>query len=284
MRRSHATRRRAGCPASAEVSARSEFTFVRLDDDEDGVAVLTLRRPERLNALTAPMIREMITAVDQVASGSARALMLTGAGRAFCAGADLVEAAADETGAADRGAILERSLNPLMLRLAALPIPVVTAVNGPAVGGGCGIALAGDIVIAARSASFLLPFTRLGLVPDVGATWLLPRLVGRARALGTMMLGDSISAQQAIDWGLIWAVADDGALREEALAIARRLAAGPTVALGLTRSAVNLAATSSLADALDGERKAQRRAGATEDHREGLVAFLSKDQPRFQGR
>ena len=266
------------------MSTLSEFTFVRLDVEDDGVAVLTLNRPERLNALTPPMIGEMITAVDRVTDGAARTLLLTGAGRAFCAGADLVEAAADKAGAADRGAILERGLNPLLLRLTALSIPVVTAVNGPAVGGGCGIALAGDIVIAARSATFLLPFTRIGLVPDVGATWLLPRLLGRARALGMMMLGDSVSAQQAVDWGLIWAVADDGTLRDKALAIARRLAAGPTVALGLTRAAVELAATSSLADALDGEREAQRRAGATEDHREGLGAFLGKNQPRFRGR
>lgn len=257
-------------------------TEVRLQES-DGLATLTLDRPDRLNALTPGMVEELIAAVDQVRAGPARALLLRAEGRAFCSGADLSHAAAEEGGSLDGGAVLERLFNPLLLRLVDLPIPIVTAVNGAAVGGGCGYAFAGDIVFAAKSAYFLLPYVRVGLVADVGATWMLPRLVGRARAMGMMLLGERVTAEQAQDWGLIWAAVDDDALAATALETARQLAAGPTVSFGLTRAAVHASASSSLAEALEGEREGQETARRTCDHREGLEAFLAKRLPHFSG-
>jgi len=185
---------------------------------------------------------------------------------------------------ADAGEVLERYYNPLVEALFALPIPVVAAVNGPAAGAGCSLALAADFVIAARSAYFLQAFVNIGLVPDAGASWILPRLVGRARALEMMMLGERIPAEQALSWGLVARVAEDKDLMDEAVALARRLASGPTVALGLIRQLVRDADHLSLSDGLAAERAAQKRAGETEDFRRAALAFVRKETPRFGGR
>lgn len=251
--------------------------------EEAGLATLTINRPEKLNALAPQTLEEMLDAVDSVRdAGTARALLLTGAGRAFCAGADL--AALGPEDAQDMGAGLERYYNPLLERFRALPIPFITAVNGAAAGGGCGYALAGDIVIAARSAYFLQPFANIGLVPDVGATWLLPRLAGRARASAMMLLGERIPAETALEWGMIYRVTDDADLLPAATKIATRLASGPTISLGLTRQALTAALTMTLSETLLLERTNQRAAGRTADHAEALAAFLAKRSPVFTGR
>ena len=235
-----------------------------------GVATLTINRPQVMNALSGQTLEEMLHALATVrASGDVRVLLLTGVGRAFCTGADLSVLDDSGDGPPDRGAGLESGFNPVLEALAELPFPFITAVNGAAAGGGCGYALAGDIVIAARSAYFLQPFANIGLVPDVGATWLLPRLAGRARALGMMMLAERIPAQTAQEWGLIWQVVDDDALLDTARALARRLADGPTQSYALMRKAVARAATMTLSEALD--------------HAEGVAAFREKRPPRFTG-
>ena len=233
-----------------------------------------------LNALAPITLEEMIHAVDRVRDErSARALLLTGVGRAFCSGADLSAGLTPD----DMGAGLERGFNPLLQRLAALPIPLVTAVNGAAAGGGCGYALAGDVVIAGRSAYFLQPFAGIGLVPDVGSTWLLPRLAGRARASAMMILGERISAETALEWGMIYQVVEDAELPATARALAVKLAAGPTVAYGLMRRAIHAGLETSLTQSLALERENQRIAGRTADHKEGVAAFLEKRSPAFRG-
>lgn len=254
--------------------------------EENGVATITLNRPDRLNAMSPESLELFIELLDRVRDeGTARALLLTGKGRAFCSGADLAAKDA-KTGdiPADRGIGLEQGHNVVFERMRYLPIPIVCAVNGAAAGGGCGYALAGDIVIAARSAYFLQPFANIGLVPDVAATWLLPRLVGKARATAMMLLAEPIPAETACDWGLIWQVVDDDALMEAAGALARKLADGPTVAYGLMRQGIADALEISATQALAMERRNQRIAGNTEDHHEGVAAFLAKRPPRFSGR
>lgn len=250
-------------------------------EERDGIATLTMNRPEQLNAMGMESLDLFVELLDKVRDdGTARALVLTGKGRAFCSGADL---SAKGGVPADRGVGLEKGHNLVFDRLRYLPIPVVCAVNGGAAGGGCGYALAGDIVIAARSAYFLQPFANIGLVPDVGATWLLPRLIGKARATAMMMLGERIPAQTAAEWGMIWQVVDDDMLMETAQAVARKLADGPTVAYGLMRQAITDSLETSLAQALQMERRNQRVAGLTHDHHEGVTAFLEKRPPRFTG-
>lgn len=257
------------------------YDDIRLEET-DGVAVLTLDRPKLLNALSQGSLREMMHALDRVRdAGTARVLVLTGAGRAFCSGADLT---ADEGHRpTDMGAGLEAGFNPVLERLRRLPVPLITAVNGLAAGGGCGYALAGDLAIAARSAYFLQPFANIGLVPDVGATWLLPRLIGKARATAMMMLGERITAEQALQWGMIYDVVDDDALLDAAMTLARRLASGPTVAYGLMRQGIADSLEMSLSDSLALERNNQRIAGRTKDHAEGVTAFLEKRKPVFVG-
>jgi 2-(1,2-epoxy-1,2-dihydrophenyl)acetyl-CoA isomerase len=256
-----------------------------LFDVADGVGVLTLNRPERLNSFTATMHEEIAAAVGRVETDAAiRALLITGAGRGFCAGQDLNLRRDAEAGDFDAGASLERHYNPLIRRLKALRKPVVAAVNGPAAGAGANLALACDIVLAARSASFLQAFARIGLVPDAGGTWVLPRLVGAARAMGLMMLGEPISAETAAQWGLIWKVVDDDKLMDEAQTLARKLAQGPTLGLGLIKEALNRSLDNGLSAQLDTERDLQRIAARSEDFREGVAAFLEKRPARFTGR
>jgi 2-(1,2-epoxy-1,2-dihydrophenyl)acetyl-CoA isomerase len=254
-----------------------------LFEEDKGVATITINRPDKLNALSAQSLSELSHALDRVRDGgTARALLLTGAGRAFCSGADL-SVAHGGGGPIDMGAGLETGFNPVLEKLRRLPVPLITAINGGAAGGGCGYALAGDIVIAARSAYFLQPFANIGLVPDVGATWLLPRLAGRARATAMMMLGERIPAEQALDWGMIYQVVDDAELMATARAIAVRLAAGPTVAYGLMRQAITDGLASTLTESLARERRDQFTAGRTADHAEGVAAFLEKRKPVFRG-
>ncbi len=257
------------------------YEQIKVEIGADNVATLTLNRPDSLNALTAAMLDEMRAAVESLPESGARCLLLTGVGRGFSSGADL---AADGGLPEDVGAVLEGHFNPVVEALFACPLPIVAAVNGPAAGAGCSIALAADIVIAGRSAYFLQAFINIGLIPDAGATWLLPRLAGRARAMEMMMLGERIPAEQAADWGMISRVVDDDKLADEAAALAGRLAAGPTVAYGLIRRLARDAGQSTLDDALVAERVAQRDAGYTEDFKRAVFAFLQKQKPRFEGR
>jgi 2-(1,2-epoxy-1,2-dihydrophenyl)acetyl-CoA isomerase len=255
---------------------------------EDGVALLRLNRPKVLNSLNAQLMDEMRSALAAVSEDDgARALVLTGNGRGFCAGADL--AAGEMTPGVSVGEAVAQSMddrfNPLIRDLFHLNKPVVAAVNGTTAGGGVGVALAADIVIAARSASFKLVFVpRLGIVPDCGASFFLQRLIGRARALGVSMLGDSLPAERAAEWGLIWSCVDDGELMQQAMDIAARLAAGPTLAFPRLRSVLAAAEHNTLDQQLDLERDAQRILCDSEDFLEGTMAFLQKRKPKFKGR
>jgi 2-(1,2-epoxy-1,2-dihydrophenyl)acetyl-CoA isomerase len=257
------------------------YEHVRLEIGADAVATLTIARPDRLNALSSRTVDELRAAVEDTGRSGARCLLLTGEGRGFSSGADLASGGGLPE---DAGAALEKHFNPLVEALFALPIPVVAAVNGPAAGAGCSLALAADVVIAARSAYFLQAFVNIGLIPDAGATWLLPRLVGRARAMEMMLLGERVSAEQALAWGMISRVVDDEALATEALTLAVRLAQGPTVALGLIRRMARDAEQLPLSDALAAERVAQERAGESADFKGAVIAFLQKQQPKFGGR
>lgn len=260
-----------------------EYQQIQAELTAASVGVVTLNRPDSLNALTSVMLDELRDAVSRLPGEGARCLMLIGAGRGFSSGADLGSGAGGGL-PDDVGLELERHFNPLMEAIAGCPVPVVAAVNGPAAGAGASLALLADIVIAARSAYFLQAFVNIGLVPDAGATWLLPRLVGRARAIEMMMLGERVPADKAADWGMIARVVDDEFLAEEAIALATNLARGPTKALGLIRRLARDAEQLSLTEALAAERAAQRDAGRTEDFRSAVIAFLQKRQPTFQGR
>ncbi len=253
---------------------------------EDGAARLTLNRPDRLNSFTVEMHGEMRDALDRTASDdSVRTLLITGAGRGFCAGQDLSDRAVAPGGdGVDLGESLEERYNPLIRRLTSLPMPVVCAVNGVAAGAGANIALAADIVIAARSARFIQSFANIGLVPDSGGTWHLPRLVGQTRALGMALTGEPISAETAADWGLIWKAVDDASLMDEANALIATFAAAPTSGLAQTKRAIRTAFERTLDEGLDLERDLQRALGRTEDYREGVDAFLNKRKPAFKGR
>lgn len=247
------------------------------------VLVITLNRPERLNAASLELAQEVTGALYDLQG--ARAVLLTGAGRAFCSGADLQargERSAVSGGDASHHALMN-VYNPVMSQLLRSPVPVVTAVNGAAAGIGCSMALAGDFVLAGRSAYFLQAFVNIGLVPDGGSSWLLARAIGRARATQMMMLGERIGAEQAADWGLIYRAVDDAALMEEALTLATRLAAGPTVALAAMRRNLMTALDGSFDEVLRAEAEGQRTAGNTHDAREGAASFVEKRKPAFTG-
>ena len=255
-------------------------------ESADGIARLTLNRPDRLNSFTATMHEELRDALTRVrADAAARVLLLTGAGRGFCAGQDLSDrAVAPGDAPVDLGASIEANYRPLVLALRSFPMPVVCAVNGVAAGAGANVALACDLVIAARSASFIQAFCKIGLIPDSGGTYFLPRLVGTARAMGLALLGDKLAAQLAADWGLIWKCVDDADLAPTVEALLAQLAQAPTRGLVATRHALHAASNATLEAQLDLERDLQRELGYSADYREGVAAFLAKRPPRFTGK
>ncbi|CAM3948056.1 2-(1,2-epoxy-1,2-dihydrophenyl)acetyl-CoA isomerase PaaG [Vreelandella rituensis] len=252
---------------------------------EDGVARITLNRPESLNSFNTEMHAEMRKTLKAVRQDpSVRALLLTGSGRGFCAGQDLSDrSVAPGEQAPDLGESLEKRYNPLLRALKDMPFPTICAVNGVAAGAGANIALACDIVLAARSASFIQAFCKIGLIPDSGGTWTLPHLVGMARAKGLAMLGDKLPAEKAEQWGMIWRCVDDEALQEEAMNMARHLATQPTRGLALIKRALHASSDNSFDEQLDLERDLQRLAGRSEDYREGVSAFIEKRRPTFKG-
>ncbi|MGZ8364078.1 MAG: 2-(1,2-epoxy-1,2-dihydrophenyl)acetyl-CoA isomerase PaaG [Caulobacteraceae bacterium] len=254
---------------------------------KDGAARLTLNRPDRLNSFTVQMHEEVADALSRVEAkdSGVRVLLLTGAGRGFCAGQDLSDRAVAPGGAAvDLGESVEKRYNPLVKRLVTLPMPVVCAVNGVAAGAGANIALACDIVIAARSARFIESFANIGLIPDSGGTWHLARHVGQARALGMALTGEPVPAEKAEAWGLIWKCVDDDQLAVETDALLARFASGPTRGLAATKRAIRGAWMRPLGEELDNERDLMRELGGSDDYKEGVAAFMEKRSPKFTGR
>ena len=253
-----------------------------LVDDHDGWVKITLNRPDRLNSLNVDLHLALRAALD--AARQSRAVLITGAGRGFCAGQDLGERNPDSGDwPPDLGAMLRDYFNPLIRQVSDLPVPVVCAVNGVAAGAGASLALACDIVLAARSTKFIQAFSKIGLAPDAGASWLLPARIGQARAMALALTGAPVSAEQAADWGMIWQCHDDAALMPAAEALVSQLAAGPTAAYAATKALVQDAATNSLSDQLDAEAAAQQALGRSADYAEGVRAFLAKRPARFGG-
>lgn len=256
-------------------------------DLSDGVARLTLNRPDKLNSFTEAMHAELRDALDRVqANKAARVLVLTGAGRGFCAGQDLADRGMQMAAGGpppNLGDTVENNYKPLVLRLANLRVPTVAAVNGIAAGAGASIALACDLVLAAKSAYFLQAFSKVGLIPDTGGTWFLPQRIGMARALGLALLAEKLPAEKAAEWGLIWAAIDDGEFAATVDRIAAQLAAAPTKALLRTRQAMHTAPTHTLEQQLSMESCFMRELGASPDYAEGVRAFLEKRAPKFSG-
>lgn len=249
-------------------------------EESNGVAWVTLNRPEKLNSLTGSMLSDLRTKVIHAGSSeTVRAMVLSGSGRAFCAGQDLAE-----VDGVDLGDVLERDYNPLIRSIKSLNLPVIACVNGVAAGAGANLALSADIVLAGRSARFIQSFAQLGLVPDAGGSWSLPKLVGLPRALGLAMTAEPVSAEQAEQWGMIWRCCDDNDLIEETNQLATKLAAMPTTGLAYTKRLLNDSGLNTLDEQLNLERDYQRAACATDDYKEGLDAFLNKRQPKFTGR
>jgi 2-(1,2-epoxy-1,2-dihydrophenyl)acetyl-CoA isomerase len=250
---------------------------------DDGVARITLNRPDRLNSFTAQMHQELRNALIQ--AENARVVILTGAGRGFCAGQDLNErAVASGDHAVDLGVTVETGWNPLIKALTTMPQPVIAQVNGVAAGAGANIAFACDIVVAAHSAKFIQSFSAIGLIPDSGGSWILPRLAGQARAMGLALTGDPLPAEKAAEWGLIWKCVDDGALADEVDAIAKKLASLPPLGLAAIKSIIRSTWGRTLDQELHQQRDEMRRLGFTEDYQEGVAAFLQKRPARFVGR
>ena len=255
-------------------------------EEKNAVGYLTLNRPKQLNSFNETMHKEVASVLKAWSKDSTiRAVVLSAEGRGFCAGQDLGDrAVAPNADAPDLGLSIETYYNPLIKLITDMPKPVICAVNGVAAGAGANIALACDLVLAATSASFIQAFCRLGLVPDSGGTWFLPRAIGRTRAMGLAMLGEKLSAEQAMAWGMIWQVVEDAALRSEASKLAEHLASQPTYGLSLIKKAINVSADNSLEDQLILERDLQRLAGRSADYKEGVQAFMQKRTPIYQGR
>lgn len=259
------------------------MSFETIIYEQDGpLAKLTFNRPDKLNSMTAAMHAEIREAFAQIEQSDTRALVLTGAGRGFCAGQDLADL--DLSGEVDLSYTLESDFNPLVRRIRSAEFPTVCAVNGVAAGAGANVALACDIVLAGRSASFLQAFAKIGLMPDAGGTWSLTQLAGPARARGMALLAEPVSAEQAERWGLIWKMTEDDALQDEALAIAKKLVAGPTKAYRLSREAINAAGVNTLEEQLELESKGQGELARSHDFMEGVQAFLEKRKPEFKGK
>jgi 2-(1,2-epoxy-1,2-dihydrophenyl)acetyl-CoA isomerase len=260
-----------------------------LFDVDQQVAFIRFNRPRQLNAMSVELMQELGAAFDQVAAdASVRVVVLTGEGRGFCSGADLAANALnppkDAQGRLDLGQALETLYNPLVLKMRALPQPVIAAVNGMAAGAGCSLALLADLTIAARSAQFLQAFVNIGLIPDAGGTWLLPRAAGPQRAMGMALLGEKISAEQARDWGMIWDVVDDEQLMPAVTALAHRLAQGPGIAIERIKRSIHAASRNELAIQLELERDLQRECGRSSDFMEGVMAFVQKRKANFKSR
>ena len=259
------------------------MAYETIDFKADGpIARITLNRPDRLNSFTMQMHGELRDALASLAD--ARVVVLTGAGRGFCAGQDLNDRAVAPGETVDLGETVTTCWNPLVKLLTSLPQPVIARVNGVAAGAGANIALACDIVVAAKSAKFIQSFSAIGLIPDSGGTWVLPRLVGQARALGLALTGDPLGSEQAANWGLIWKAVDDDALDEEVDAIANKLASLPPLGLAAIKEMVRTSWQNSLDEELDRQAGTMRRLGFTDDYREGVAAFLEKRKPVFTGR
>ncbi len=266
------------------MAATAEAAPVLIEELANGVMTLTLNRPQRMNAFNVPLHEALAAALQRAkTSDECRVVLITGSGSGFCAGQDLSERimAIQQGERLDLGATIDKHYNPLVRTLRGLPKPVIAAVNGVAAGAGASIALASDIVLAARSARFIQAFARIGLVPDSGGTYFLPRLVGEARARAMMLLAEPVGAEDAATWGLIWRAVDDADLMGEAHTIAQKLAAGPTHAYGLMKRAFVASETNTLDAQLDLERDLQREAGAKDEYREGVQAFLEKRQAVF---